>query len=60
MERISWPDYVAQGVGLLDHLGIESAHLMGGCVGCSTVAAFAVAHPERVRSAWCCTRRPAA
>ena len=41
------PDYVAQGVGLLDHLGIERAHLMGGCVGCSTVAALAVAHPER-------------
>ncbi len=50
VERISWHDYVAQGAGLLDHLGIERAHLMGGCVGCSTVAAFAVAHPERVLS----------
>ncbi|MGW2936402.1 alpha/beta fold hydrolase [Streptomyces sp. NPDC001156] len=50
LERISWADYVHQGVGLLDHLGIERAHLMGGCVGCSTVAAFAVAHPERVLS----------
>lgn len=50
VERISWDDYVAQGAGLLDHLGIERAHLMGGCVGCSTVAAFAVAHPERVES----------
>jgi pimeloyl-ACP methyl ester carboxylesterase len=50
VERISWADYVAQGVGLLDGLGIEKAHLMGGCVGCSTVAAFAVAHPERVLS----------
>ncbi|MET9044531.1 alpha/beta fold hydrolase [Streptomyces sp. NPDC003328] len=50
LERISWADYVRQGVGLLDHLGIERAHLMGGCVGCSTVAAFAVAHPERVLS----------
>ncbi len=36
LERISWADYVRQGVGLLDHLGIERAHLMGGCVGCST------------------------
>ena len=36
--------------GLLDHLGVERAHLMGGCVGCSTVAALAVAHPDRVRS----------
>jgi pimeloyl-ACP methyl ester carboxylesterase len=48
VERISWAQYVAQGAGLLDHLGIERAHLMGGCVGCSTVAAFGVAHPERV------------
>ena len=50
VQRISWTDYIAQGRGLLDHLGIERAHLMGGCVGCSTVAAFGVAHPERVAS----------
>jgi pimeloyl-ACP methyl ester carboxylesterase len=50
VERVQWADYVAQGLGLLDHLGIERAHLMGGCVGCSTAAATAVAHPERVRS----------
>jgi pimeloyl-ACP methyl ester carboxylesterase len=50
LERISWADYVRQGIGLLDALGIESAHLMGGCVGCSAVAAIGVAHPQRVRS----------
>ncbi|MDP9459375.1 MAG: alpha/beta hydrolase [Actinomycetota bacterium] len=50
VERISWADYVRQGVGLLDTLGVESAHLMGGCVGCSAVAAIGVAHPDRVRS----------
>ena len=50
VERISWHDYVIQGAGLLDHLGIERAHLMGGCVGCSTVVASAVADPERVLS----------
>lgn len=50
LERISWADYVRQGLGLLDALGFESAHLMGGCVGCSAVAAIGVAHPERVRS----------
>ncbi|GAA1881435.1 alpha/beta fold hydrolase [Asanoa iriomotensis] len=50
VERLTWASYVAQAVGLLDHLRIESAHLMGGCVGCSTVAATAVAHPGRVRS----------
>jgi len=48
VERVTWADYVAQGRGLLDHLGIERAHLMGGCVGCSTVVAFGVAHPDRV------------
>lgn len=50
VERISWADYVRQAVGILDHLGIERAHLMGGCVGCSTAAAVAVAHPQRVSS----------
>jgi pimeloyl-ACP methyl ester carboxylesterase len=50
VERISWADYVRQGIGLLDALGVDSAHLMGGCVGCSAVAAIGVGHPERVRS----------
>ena len=50
VERVSWADYVAQAEGLLDHLDIDKAHLIGGCAGCSIVAAFAVAHPERVSS----------
>jgi pimeloyl-ACP methyl ester carboxylesterase len=50
VERVGWDDYVAQAAGLLDQLGVERAHLMGGCVGCSSVAAFAVAHRERVSS----------
>ncbi len=50
VERVTWADYVAQGKGLLDHLGIRQAHLMGGCMGCSPVMAFAVAHPEMVLS----------
>ena len=47
---MSWADYVAQGKGLLDHLKIERAHLLGGCMGCCPVAAFAVAHPQMVAS----------
>ncbi|MGH6655478.1 MAG: alpha/beta fold hydrolase [Actinocrinis sp.] len=47
VERIAWADYVTQGVGLLDHLGIDEAFLMGGCVGCSSVLALANAHPDR-------------
>jgi pimeloyl-ACP methyl ester carboxylesterase len=50
VERIAWADYVRHGLGLLDALGIDSAHLMGGCVGCSAVAAIGVAAPGRVRS----------
>jgi pimeloyl-ACP methyl ester carboxylesterase len=50
VERLSWSGYVAQAIGLLDALGIEQAHLMGGCVGCSTAASVAVAHRDRVLS----------
>jgi pimeloyl-ACP methyl ester carboxylesterase len=50
IERITWRDYAAQGATLLDHLGIERAHLMGGCIGCSIACAFAVAWPQRVGS----------
>jgi pimeloyl-ACP methyl ester carboxylesterase len=50
VERVTWGHYVAQAKGLLDHLGFERAHLMGGCMGCSVVLAFAVAHPEMVLS----------
>ncbi|MFC5235116.1 alpha/beta hydrolase [Pseudonocardia zijingensis] len=50
VERLTWDRYVAQAVGLLDHLGIERAHLVGACVGCSSAAAMAVAQPGRVRS----------
>jgi pimeloyl-ACP methyl ester carboxylesterase len=48
VERVTWDDYVAQAKALLDHLDVGRALLMGGCVGCSTVAAFAVAHPDSV------------
>ena len=50
VEQITWNHYVRQGAGLLDALGVEKAHIMGGCMGCCPVAAFAVAHPERTLS----------
>src|SRR5438105_12527463 len=50
IERVTWAHYVAQGKGLLDHLNIRRAHLMGGCMGCCPVVAFAVAHPVSVIS----------
>lgn len=48
LERVSWAHYVKQGKGLLDHLGISRVLLIGGCMGCAPVSAFAVAHPEMV------------
>lgn len=50
VEALTWAHYVAQGKGLLEHLGIARAHLMGGCMGCCPVAAFGVMHPQMVRS----------
>ncbi len=50
VESITWAHYVAQGKGLLDHLGIARAHLMGGCMGCAPVTAFGVAHPQATLS----------
>src|ERR1700680_868439 len=50
VERVTWADYVAQGAGLLQHLKIGKAHIMGGCMGCCPGVAFAVARPEAVLS----------
>jgi len=50
VERVTWRDYVRQGYGLLEHLGIERAHIVGGCMGCSVAIAFGVAHPAATLS----------
>jgi len=50
VEQLTWAHYVAQAKGLLEHLNIRRAHLMGGCMGCCPVLAFAVQHPELVSS----------
>jgi pimeloyl-ACP methyl ester carboxylesterase len=47
---VTWAHYVAQGKGLLDHLKIARAHIMGGCMGCCPVAAFGVMYPQAVLS----------
>lgn len=46
VERVSWATYAHEAMGLLKHLGIDRAFIMGGCMGCSTAAAFAVTYPE--------------
>jgi pimeloyl-ACP methyl ester carboxylesterase len=50
VERVTWAHFVAQGRGLLDHLKIERAHIMGGCMGVSCAIAFGVAHPQATLS----------
>jgi len=50
VERISWTHYVEQGMGLLDHLNIQRAHIMGACMGCCPAMAFGVAHPNATLS----------
>jgi pimeloyl-ACP methyl ester carboxylesterase len=50
VEHVTWTHYVAQGRGLLEHLNIKRAHVLGGCMGVCPVVAFAVAHPDVVSS----------
>jgi pimeloyl-ACP methyl ester carboxylesterase len=50
VEVLTWERYMAQGKGLLDHLGIKRAHLMGACMGCSPVLAFAVDYPDMAQT----------
>jgi pimeloyl-ACP methyl ester carboxylesterase len=48
VERISWAHYAEQGRGLLQHLGIARAHIMGACMGCCPAMALAVTYPHIV------------
>ena len=50
LEHLTWLHFAAQGKGLLDHLRIGRAHLLGGCMGCGPVLAFAVAYPNATLS----------
>jgi len=50
VEAVAWRDYAAHGKALLEHLNIDAAHVIGGCMGCSCALAFAVAYPAATRS----------
>jgi pimeloyl-ACP methyl ester carboxylesterase len=43
-------DMAADGIGLLDHLGIDRAHIVGNSMGGMIVQTMAIEHPDRVAS----------
>ena len=47
IEQFTWRLFADQGVRLLDHLGIERAWIIGGCMGVSVAVAMAAHFPER-------------
>jgi len=49
LEPLTWVGYVNQATGLLDHLGVDSAFVLGGCMGVSVALAIGHMAPERVR-----------
>jgi pimeloyl-ACP methyl ester carboxylesterase len=49
VERLGWGHYTRQAKGLLDHLQIDAATILGGCMGCSVAVAFGVHYPSATR-----------
>lgn len=49
VEQLSWTTYAREGKLLLDHLNIDSAFVMGGCMGCSVALCFGATFPEATR-----------
>ena len=46
-----WQTYTRDHLTLLDELGIERCHVLGGCIGCSYAFSLMAAAPERVTAA---------
>jgi pimeloyl-ACP methyl ester carboxylesterase len=47
----SWPTYTADHLALLDHLGIQRCHVMGGCIGSTYCLSIIKEAPERITAA---------
>jgi pimeloyl-ACP methyl ester carboxylesterase len=50
VERLGWWNYTQQAKALLEHLRIDSAYMLGGCMGCSVALAFGARYPEATRA----------
>src|SRR5262245_58899889 len=48
--RLSWALFAEQGRKLLEHLGIDRAFVLGGCMGCCVATAFAALYPEATQA----------
>jgi pimeloyl-ACP methyl ester carboxylesterase len=49
VEKLTWDLYARQAKGLLDHLNIDSAFVLGGCMGSSSRATMIpMVHPQRI------------
>jgi pimeloyl-ACP methyl ester carboxylesterase len=46
-----WQTYASDHLALMDHLGVERAHIMGGCIGVSFCLKLAEMAPKRVAAA---------
>lgn len=46
-----WGSYTSDHIALMDHLGLEKVHAMGGCIGSSYALALCAAAPGRVTAA---------
>jgi pimeloyl-ACP methyl ester carboxylesterase len=49
VEKLTWSLFAEQAKGLMGHLGIRDAFVLGGCMGCSVALAFAARFPEATR-----------
>ena len=50
VERLTWALFADQAKALLDHLKLDEAYVLGGCMGCSVALAFASRYPQTMRA----------